>query len=140
MDLKDLRIIAQGDQAQIYEYGTDKVLRVLRNPEDEPLLQHEIEVMRALQNSGVSVPEVYGSLTVDGRPAVIVQRIYGVSMLDDDALCHGDFHPGNILKAGGRYYIIDWFGVYQGDILSDAAHTVMLLKNAPRVPGVGIVV
>lgn len=202
MDIKGFRMIAQGGQAQIYEYGDGKVLRVLRNPKDAELLQYEIEITKALQGSGVSVPEMYESLTVEDKPAVIVQRINGISMLDDmkrhplqlrkeaktlaslhlkvsqnmvpglkpargrarylteqaqelsaeakafvqkqidllpddSALCHGDFHPGNILKADGRNYIIDWFGAYQGDILSDVAHTVLILKKVPRFPGVG---
>ena len=54
---------------------------------------------------------------------------------DGGTLCHGDFHPGNILVHEGRHYVIDWFGAYRGDMLSDAAHTYLLMKNVPRYPG-----
>lgn len=60
---------------------------------------------------------------------------FGLNLLDElpegEALCHGDFHPGNIIKSGNKYYIIDWSGSYNGDILSDAAHTYILLKSVP---------
>jgi Phosphotransferase enzyme family len=54
---------------------------------------------------------------------------------DGDALCHGDFHPGNIIRQGDRDYIIDWSGASAGDYHADVAHTYVLLKVVPRVPG-----
>lgn len=56
-----------------------------------------------------------------------------------DALLHGDFHPGNILTRGGKYYIIDWFNAATGNYLSDIAHTYLLLADKPRVPGEGYI-
>jgi aminoglycoside phosphotransferase (APT) family kinase protein len=55
-----------------------------------------------------------------------------------NTLCHGDFHPGNILHSNGRDYIIDWSGASRGDIAADVAHTYILLKVVPRVPGIGL--
>lgn len=52
-----------------------------------------------------------------------------------DALCHGDFHPGNILQKGEKFYIIDWSGAYRGNPVSDIAHTLLLMEHAPRTPG-----
>lgn len=198
--LKDLKLMAQGGQAQIYHYGESKVLRVLRKPDDAALLDNEIRVMRALKNR-VDVPDVYESMIIEGKPAVVVEKINGFSMLDyikrrpfklseqaallanlhanmpdnidisdlgmskvrsryligladlsdedkafvfkvldelpeGTALCHGDFHPGNIMKSGDKNYIIDWFGAYKGDLVSDVAHTYLLLKNVPKFSGI----
>ena len=58
---------------------------------------------------------------------------------DGSDLCHGDFHPGNILRQGDQNYIIDWVGVNRGDLLSDAANTYLLMNNTPILPGVGSV-
>jgi uncharacterized protein (TIGR02172 family) len=55
---------------------------------------------------------------------------------DGNYICHGDFHPGNIIENGRQYYIIDWFGATSGRKLSDIAHTYLLLKNTPRAPGI----
>ena len=56
---------------------------------------------------------------------------------DGDSLCHGDFHPGNIICQNGDNYIIDWSGASRGDYHCDIAHTYILLKVVPRAPGVG---
>jgi serine/threonine protein kinase len=201
VDLSKRTLLARGGQAEIYEYGDGKVLRVLRGPQDRELLKNEIEVMKALRGR-VHIPAVYAYMEIDGRPAAIVERIKGHSLveemrrhplsigevtrtlarlhlkigeariacalpsersnvlvgqsplLDDelkdfvcglidglprgDDLCHGDFHPGNILRHEGRDYIIDWFGAYRGDILSDVAHSYLLMRNVPRMPDIGV--
>jgi tRNA A-37 threonylcarbamoyl transferase component Bud32 len=54
---------------------------------------------------------------------------------DGDRLCHWDFHPGNILMRGNNPYIIDWCNATAGPAVADAAHTLLLFKNTPRVPG-----
>lgn len=43
---------------------------------------------------------------------------------DGDSLCHGDFHPGNILLSNGHTMVIDFMNVYHGDFLYDVARTV----------------
>ena len=50
---------------------------------------------------------------------------------DGDILCHGDFHPGNILLAeDGRVVVIDWFTAVVGHPLGDVAQTSFLLTQA----------
>lgn len=44
-------------------------------------------------------------------------------------LCHGDFHPGNILVSKDKKVIIDWSGVHTGNPVSDVAHTYLLMSN-----------
>jgi aminoglycoside phosphotransferase (APT) family kinase protein len=51
-------------------------------------------------------------------------------------LCHGDFHPGNILMSPGKEFIIDWSSAYAGTPVSDIATTYLLMRVVPRVPGV----
>jgi aminoglycoside phosphotransferase (APT) family kinase protein len=44
-------------------------------------------------------------------------------------LCHGDFHPSNIIiTAGGDAYIIDWSHATQGNASADAALTWLLFR------------
>lgn len=43
-------------------------------------------------------------------------------------LCHGDFHPENVLLSKNKDYIIDWMTATQGDPCSDVAHTNLLLR------------
>lgn len=49
---------------------------------------------------------------------------------DGDRICHGDFHPGNIMVDGGRSKIVDWIDASRGDPLADVARTSVLLLGA----------
>jgi aminoglycoside phosphotransferase (APT) family kinase protein len=53
-----------------------------------------------------------------------------------DALCHGDFHPGNVLLADSGPSIIDWFDAVSGDPAADIARTLLLLQYS-RAPSDG---
>ena len=47
---------------------------------------------------------------------------------DDHVLCHGDFHPENILMTAEGPVIIDWVDTSQGYPLADVARTSLLLR------------
>jgi uncharacterized protein (TIGR02172 family) len=49
---------------------------------------------------------------------------------DGSQLCHGDFHPGNVLMAPGRLTAIDWENACLGSPLADVARTLLLLETA----------
>lgn len=202
IELKNLKLLAQGGQAEIYEFEQEKVIRVLRNKEDEEYLKVEMYIMKSLKERNKPVPKVYDFLKIEDRPSVIMEKLEGDTMLTDirknplkllknaeklaklhievtdsseglqilsvndrakhliskaeklddnlkefifnilselprvNHICHGDFHPGNIIIAEGNHYIIDWFGATSGDKLSDIAHTYLILRNTPKIPGV----
>jgi len=55
-----------------------------------------------------------------------------------DRLCHGDFHPGNVLMTPDGMMIIDWIDVTVGSPLADVARTsVLALGAAATVTGPG---
>jgi uncharacterized protein (TIGR02172 family) len=49
---------------------------------------------------------------------------------DGDALCHGDFHPANILLSARGPIIIDWSSATRGHPLGDVARTSHLFEVA----------
>jgi thiamine kinase-like enzyme len=49
-----------------------------------------------------------------------------------DRICHGDFHPDNIMISS-EALIIDWAGAYSGDPLSDVARSLLMI-NSPYMP------
>jgi aminoglycoside phosphotransferase (APT) family kinase protein len=53
---------------------------------------------------------------------------------DGEALCHGDFHPGNVLMSAAGSSVIDWFDAVRGHPAADVARTLLLLQYA-RAPG-----
>lgn len=50
---------------------------------------------------------------------------------DGNVLCHGDFHPGNILISEGQAYVIDFMNVCHGNSLYDIARAVFLIEYTP---------
>jgi hypothetical protein len=53
---------------------------------------------------------------------------------DGTALCHGDFHPGNVLVTPRGAVVIDWSSASRGDPLSDVARTCRLMRTAGPPP------
>ncbi len=50
---------------------------------------------------------------------------------EGNTLCHGDFHPGNILLSGGDNAVIDFMNICRGPYLYDIARTVYLVQYTP---------
>lgn len=53
---------------------------------------------------------------------------------DGDRLCHGRYHPGNVLVAADRTTVIDWAGAARGVAEADHARTLLLLRWAHPLP------
>jgi uncharacterized protein (TIGR02172 family) len=49
---------------------------------------------------------------------------------EGNALCHGDFHPANILLSARGPIIIDWSSATRGHAMGDVARTVHLFEHA----------
>jgi aminoglycoside phosphotransferase (APT) family kinase protein len=54
---------------------------------------------------------------------------------DGDALCHGDFHPGQLSVFGDRVAVLDWSGAKRGEPLFDYARTRVVLSVGVLPPG-----
>jgi len=77
-----LKKIAEGREAEIFEYGEGRVLRLYRG--DRPLehAQAQAAILQAAADAGVRVPAVYGVETVDGRHGMILERIDGDDLFE----------------------------------------------------------
>ena len=54
---------------------------------------------------------------------------------EDDKLCHGDFHPDNIIMSPRGPVIIDWADAAKGSPAADVARTRLLLSLGTPVEG-----
>ncbi|MEW6649370.1 MAG: aminoglycoside phosphotransferase family protein [Chloroflexota bacterium] len=54
---------------------------------------------------------------------------------DGKQMCHGDFHPGNIVMTANGAVIIDWLTATRGHPLSDVARSVVLMSVGQPPPG-----
>jgi len=74
--------IAQGREAEIFEYGEGRVLRLYRDGTSPATAEYQATVLRAAAAAGVRVPTVYGVETFEGRPAIVMERIVGDDILE----------------------------------------------------------
>ena len=51
------------------------------------------------------------------------------SMIIEPRLCHGDFHPFNLIMSNDKVTIIDWVDSSAGDIRADVYRTYLLLSQ-----------
>ena len=59
--------------------------------------------------------------------------IDGLAILPDgDRLCHGDFHPWNIMGPLGRELLVDWLDACCGEPAADVCRSVILMS--PHLP------
>lgn len=66
------------------------------------------------------------------RRNVLLERL--AAMADGERLCHGDFHPLNILGPMGREVLVDWLDATRGDPAADVCRSFVLMRHwAPEV-------
>jgi hypothetical protein len=59
---------------------------------------------------------------------------------DGDRICHGDLHPGNIMRTAGAPVLIDWTNVTRGDPAADFARTNLMVRMGDVPPGSPLVI
>jgi aminoglycoside phosphotransferase (APT) family kinase protein len=200
----ELRKVAEGREAEMFEWEKGRLLRLMRNPESKSWNERQAAAMETARSQGVRVPAVYGLTTVLGRPGIVMERIQGTDLLtligrrpwtvfragrvsgavhaqlhgvrapaatpplratlrqriesqgrlpphlaafaldvldglpDGDSLCHGDFHPANILMGGETPVLIDWTNATRGEAAADVARTRMILRLGSPPPGTSL--
>jgi uncharacterized protein (TIGR02172 family) len=53
-------------------------------------------------------------------------------------VCHGDFHPGNLIGSGEEWVIIDWIDATCGNPLADVARTSVIFQGISHSPQTGL--
>lgn len=53
-----------------------------------------------------------------------------------DSLCHGDFHPDNLILSRRGPVVIDWMSAVRGDPAADVARTCLILGSNALPPGI----
>jgi aminoglycoside phosphotransferase (APT) family kinase protein len=115
-----------------------RALRLARALADTHVAVHEVRAPGDL-------PELRQALAARIAGAVMPPRLrdYALRMLDalptGDRLCHGDYHPGNVLVAADppgtdRVAVIDWPNAVRGVPEADHARTLLLLRRADPLP------
>ncbi len=62
----------------------------------------------------------------EARQNILLEQLR--SMPEGDRLCHGDFHPLNVLGPPGGEIIVDWPDATQGDPAADVCRSFVLIR------------
>ena len=92
--IKDLERLGEGRQAELFTWPYGGVVKLFRNP-DTALAQFEASIMRALASTGLPMPQLLGTVTIQHRPGIVMERLYGPDQLT--LLGH---KPWTVWKAG----------------------------------------
>jgi hypothetical protein len=76
-----LELLAEGRTAEVFAYGEGRVLKLDR-PEWNGLSEFEGTLLSGLTDAGLPVARSHGTVTVDGRSGVILDRVVGPSLLE----------------------------------------------------------
>src|SRR5262245_25280675 len=79
--VSELKKVAEGREAEMFAWGDGTILRLLRNSNGARQNDQQRSALDAARASGMRVPTVLGTATVDGRPGLIMERIEGVDYL-----------------------------------------------------------
>ena len=63
-----------------------------------------------------------------------IEPILPLLEVPEPVICHGDFHPGNLLVDDGSVGVIDWTDAGIGDRHGDIAHTVWIFRFIGAAP------
>lgn len=73
-------LVARGNTSDVYRWGRHAVVKVLRPGIPDDWAQREAATTESVHAAGLPAPGVLDVTTIDGRPAIVFERIDGVSM------------------------------------------------------------
>ena len=79
--LMKLELLAEGRTAEVFAYGEGRVLKLDR-PDWNGLSEFEGTVLADLADAGLPVARPHGTVTVEGRSGLILDRVVGPSLLE----------------------------------------------------------
>jgi Ser/Thr protein kinase RdoA (MazF antagonist) len=129
-----LERLAGSDMLSLLQRQPWRMLRLARALAGAHLAVHHVQ-------APADLPDLRSVLAARIDDAVMPPRLreYALRVLDGlpggERLCHGDYHPGNVLVAADRVAVIDWAYAARGVPEADHARTMMMLRWADPLPG-----
>jgi uncharacterized protein (TIGR02172 family) len=139
---------------QVYEWIKGKSiaeeLLSITDPDGESVIELAFEFaeahakIHAIEHPQVEMPlqkELFGSVLprIEVLPIDLRDEILKAleAMPDGDRVCHGDYHPYNVIQSPRGAIVIDWNNAHLGDPLEDVARTKLIMMGFSRmVPNV----
>ena len=116
--------------------GVDLLSEYLKNPSDEKVAAEILVNLTDIQKKVLSEETTEG---ISYKNYLDWFGYDGSNLPDGNFICHGDLHPGNIIRTkDGELFLIDFMNVCRGPKEYDVARTyVLLTENNPAAKAVG---
>ena len=116
--------------------GVDLFSEYLKNPSDEKVASVILTDLSDIQKKVLSEKTEEG---ISYKNFLDWFGYDGSNLPDGNFICHGDLHPGNIIRTkDGELFLIDFMNVCRGPKEYDVARTyVLLTENNPEAKAVG---
>jgi tRNA A-37 threonylcarbamoyl transferase component Bud32 len=127
-------------------YGTSLLQELQSNP------QNVAGIARQLADLHVMINQTPAPIGLPGQFDQIIHKIHRTDALSDtekaqiithlhtlpqgDCLCHGDFHPDNVLITEKGPVIIDWLTGTRGSAAGDFFRTIMIISTSAMPAGI----
>lgn len=79
--VKDLEKVGAGRQAEIYVWPGGGVVKLFRSSNDGAAARREAASMCALQATAIPMPRIFGAVSIEHRPGIVVERLAGADQL-----------------------------------------------------------
>lgn len=89
--MKKGKLLGRGMTAEVYEWGRSKVLKLYYDWFTDDWIRYEARIGDEIHKAGVPSPAFFDIINVNGRTGIVLQRIYGRSMLR-----HVEVEPWNL--------------------------------------------
>lgn len=79
----DLKIIGKGATSDVFLLDDQRVIKLFNKNYSKDAADYEADIARKIQGLGIPAPEIYGTVTVDGRYGILYEYIRGISLFDE---------------------------------------------------------
>ena len=76
-----MQLLGVGRTAEVFEFGEDRVVKLDR-VEFQGLSEYEASVLHKLAHRNLPLPREFGTVQIDGRQGVVLERFYGPLLTD----------------------------------------------------------
>src|SRR5215469_632813 len=76
------RLLAAGNVAEVFEWGSHRVLKLYRLAEAKPTVFREARNQAAVEALGLTVPAVWAVQQISGRWGIVFDRVRGASFAE----------------------------------------------------------
>jgi len=128
--------LGSGRAAEVFEYGSGRVIKLLREPGRAEWFAREAAAQSTVRAAGILAPAVFGMEEFDGRSGIVMERIDGVDCLT--AMQRAPWRIWSIGRAVGRLHRQLEAVAAPPDLRTVREVVMRRIDSSPRIPAAAL--